>query len=315
MMAMMIWRIVLYTATVLGAAAVFGGAQAKNGFDLTAAAIPAAEILSGGPPRDGIPAIDEPVFTAAAAADFMHDDDGVLGVVVDGVARAYPIKILNWHEIVNDDINGMPFVVTFCPLCGSGVVFDAQIDGRRLQFGVSGLLYNSDVLLYDRQTDSLWSQLLRRAVSGEYVDTALRTLPVQHTTWRHWRQQHAATQILTTETGERRDYDSSPYDGYAESAALFFPVKPLAPQQFHPKEWVLGVQSGGDTKVYPFSELQKNGAAQVQDTVGGHNIIIHWHEQEWAAHAEWQTGDGNATRAFWFAWFAFHPETRIFVAQ
>lgn len=290
-------------------------AFAKNDFDLSNATIPADEIFHGGPPRDGIPSIDSPVFAAAEDATFMHGDDLILGIATDGIARAYPIKILNWHEIVNDEINGAPLAITFCPLCGSGVVFRAEKDGRRLQFGVSGLLYNSDVLLYDRQTESLWSQLLRRGVSGEYAGATLQTLPAEHTTWRDWRRRHPQTEVLTTDTGTVRDYDSDPYAGYDKSAATYFPVAPVAPEEFHPKEWVLGVVVGEAAKAYPFSQLAKHGAAEVRDTVGGQEVVIHWNAEERAARAEWQDGDGESLRAFWFAWFAFHPQTEIFRAK
>lgn len=291
-------------------------ADAKNGFDLTGATIPADEILRGGPPRDGIPSIDSPKFAAATDADFMRDKDLILGVAQDGIARAYPIKILNWHEIVNDEIGGAPVAITFCPLCGSGVVFRARApDGRRLQFGVSGLLYNSDVLLYDRETESLWSQLLRRGVSGEYADAQLQTLPAEHTTWRDWRRRHPQTEVLTTDTGAIRDYDSDPYTGYDKSEATYFPASPAAPREFHPKEWVLGIVSGDAAKAYPFSQLEKYGAAELKDAVGGREITIHWNAEDRAARAEWTDGeDGEFVRAFWFAWFAFHPQTEVFRA-
>ncbi|MGI9296331.1 MAG: DUF3179 domain-containing protein [Gammaproteobacteria bacterium] len=292
-------------------------ADAKNGFDLSGATIPADEILRGGPPRDGIPSIDRPKFAAVEDAGFMREEDLVLGVAADGIARAYPIKILNWHEIVNDEIGGAPVAVTFCPLCGSGVVFRAEAaDGRRLQFGVSGLLYNSDVLLYDRQTESLWSQLLRRGVSGEYAGAKLRTVPAEHTTWRDWRRRHPQTEILTTDTGAARDYDADPYAGYDKSAATYFPASPAAPREFHPKEWVLGIVSGDAAKAYPFSQLEKNGAAEVLDAVDGREILIHWNAEDRAARVEWTDGGegGESVRAFWFAWFAFHPQTEIFRA-
>ena len=155
-------RVAIWAAAAL----LLGAAHAKNGFDLSAVTIPADEILQGGPPKDGIPAIMSPVFTAGEDADFINDDELVIGVVINNDARAYPIKILNWHEVVNDDFNGMPVAVTYCPLCGSGVVFDANIDGRQHQFGVSGLLYNSDVLLYDRQSD--WMNHGDRARGGRW---------------------------------------------------------------------------------------------------------------------------------------------------
>ena len=143
-------------------------ATTRNGFYLKNSSIPINEILAGGPSKDGIPAINNPKFITAKAAKFLKPDDRVIGVFYSGVAKAYPIRILNWHEIVNDEIKNIPFVVSFCPLCGTGVVFSSTIKGQKLTFGVSGLLYNSDVLFYDKQSESLWSQLLAKAVTGKF---------------------------------------------------------------------------------------------------------------------------------------------------
>ena len=136
----------------------FNGAIAQsNGFDLSNATLPVEQILHGGPPRDGIPAISNPKLIAAPDASFLKPDDRIIGIEIAGVARAYPVSILNWHEIVNDQIGEQRFAITYCPLCGTAVAFDATIDGEPTDFGVSGLLYNSDVLLYDFATESLWS--------------------------------------------------------------------------------------------------------------------------------------------------------------
>jgi len=137
-----------------------GLARTLNGFDLRDALVPPQAIEAGGPPRDGIPAIDEPRFVEAAHAG-LTDRDRVLGLALGADARAYPVRILNWHEVVNDRVDGQPVAITYCPLCGTGMAFDARIDGQATRFGVSGLLYNSDVLLFDRRTESLWSQIVR----------------------------------------------------------------------------------------------------------------------------------------------------------
>jgi hypothetical protein len=149
---------ILFLVT-LCAAAYAAETRQLNGFILDEPLIPAGAIEKGGPPRDGIPSIDSPLFVAASEASFLDPEDRVLGITQGGKSKAYPVKILNWHEIVNDWLNQQPVVVTYCPLCGSGIAFSAMVGGRRLSFGVSGLLYNSDVLLYDRQTGSLWSQI------------------------------------------------------------------------------------------------------------------------------------------------------------
>ena len=212
-------------------------ASLKNGFDLSNSAIDAAKIHYGGPAKDGIPAIDHPIFTSAANAAFLQDNDRVLGLSIKGQYRAYPVKILNYHEIVNDTIADKAVVISYCPLCGSGMAFDASIQGQYTTFGVSGLLYNSDVLLYDRQTQSLWSQLLGKAISGPRKDISLKQLVMSHTTWSDWLKQHPDTQVLSTETGYRRDYTQSPYGGYEQSRSLYFSVESLN-TRYHPKETV-----------------------------------------------------------------------------
>ena len=186
-------------------AAVTTSGQSLNGFDLSNASLPVSQILSGGPPRDGIPAIDRPRFIAARQAAFLGDDDRVLGVYHKGIARAYPIRILNWHEIVNDQFAGEAVVVSFCPLCGTGTAF-STLHGKAKTFGVSGLLYNSDLLLYDRETESLWSQIAATAISGPLRGEGLTLLPVAHTTWADWRKRYPDTTVLSTDTGYSRDY-------------------------------------------------------------------------------------------------------------
>lgn len=286
--------------------------RSLNGFDLSDPLVPVDEILHGGPPRDGIPAIDHPRFIPAARADFLAPDDRVLGVARDGVARAYPVRILNWHEIVNDRIADETIVVSFCPLCGTGMVFGADIGGQVSDFGVSGLLYNSDMLLYDRATQSLWSQVMAQAVAGPRKGQRLTQIPVQHTSWKDWRRRHPSTQVLSTKTGYDRDYELTPYAGYADSRAVYFSVRHKAPPGYHPKERVLGLRIGEVTKAYPFVELARNDAMRVADQLDGQDVIVHWDE---SASTAWATrGDGSelpGVVGFWFAWFAFHPDTLI----
>jgi len=168
-------------AALLAAAAAQAAPAHLNGFELEGSLVPAADIHRGGPPKDGIAALTDPRFVSAADAK-LSPEDRVVGVALGGVAKAYPIRILNWHEVVNDAFAGRRIAVTYCPLCGTAMVFDAVAGGRRRAFGVSGLLYNSDVLLYDRESESLWSQVLKRAVSGPEKGTALTQIPARHTT-------------------------------------------------------------------------------------------------------------------------------------
>ncbi|MFQ5483563.1 MAG: DUF3179 domain-containing protein, partial [Nitrospinaceae bacterium] len=205
------------------------------GWDFSRHAIPLDEIRSGGPPKDGIPALSNPKFVTpgSGASKYLQDSQRVIGLVVRGQAKAYPIGILNWHEIVNDRIGGKEVAVTYCPLCGTGMVFDADSGGRTLTFGVSGLLYQSDMLLYDRQTESLWSQIKSEAVTGPLTGTRLRLLASTHTTWGDWKRRRPDTLVMSRNTGYRRDYGRNPYGDYDKNRTLFFPVN-ASSRRYHP---------------------------------------------------------------------------------
>ena len=170
---------------VLCYSALYG--QIRKGFNLSNATIPIDFIRDGGPPRDGIPSIDNPKFLPVKEAGFIEPTDRVLGINFNGVQKAYPVKILNFHEIVNDYCDDQTVVITFCPLCGSGVSFNAMIEDKPRTFGVSGLLYNSDVLLYDRESETLWSQIKGEAVAGPLVGKPLEIIPTYVTSWKAWR--------------------------------------------------------------------------------------------------------------------------------
>lgn len=302
--------------TVLLMSLASGGvhSETKNGFDLTESLVPANEILSGGLGRDGIPAIDQPKFLSAGESNFLKDQSEVLGITRNGVSKAYPIAILNWHEIVNDTFGDESIVITYCPLCGSGVAFLAVPDDAEKGFGVSGLLYNSDVLLYDRATESLWSQLMSKAVSGPRRGELLNAIPMVQTTWGGWRKQHPDSQILSRETGYNRDYSRDPYATYTTRDRLFFPVAHLD-DRLPPKLRVLGIQIGQQAKAYPFSELNKTDGS-VQDAVGGQAITVKYDAKSDSAAA--YDGAGKllqTTTLYWFAWASFHPKTDLFKAK
>ncbi len=287
-----------------------------NGFDLSNARVPASAIQRGGPPKDGIPAIDRPRFVAAAQAS-LSADDRVLGVTVNGDARAYPLRILNWHEVVNDQVGGQPVVVTYCPLCGTGMAFDARVDGRARSFGVSGLLYNSDVLLYDRDTQSLWSQIMRTAVSGPAAGRMLVQLPLAHTTWSDWRTRHPDTRVLSTDTGHVRDYSHDPYAGYESRERLMFDVA-HRDHRLEAKAWVLGLQVGAEAKAYPLSALaaRLGERGELEDRVGGRRVRIRYDAGHRSAEAVDEQGKPlPSTMAYWFAWVAFFPHTALLSAR
>jgi len=284
-------------------------------WDFSRHSIPLGEILSGGPSKDGIPAIHRPRFVPASKASriFMKDQDRVIALVVNGKKKAYPIKILNWHEIVNDSIGGRHVVVTFCPLCGTGMVFDANAAGRQLNFGVSGLLYQSDVLLYDRQTESLWSQIKQEAVTGKLTGTRLQLLPSTQTTWGAWAKKYPDTFVLSTKTGYSRDYDRDPYEEYYASRAVMFPAGKLNPL-YHPKEQVLGVELDGLAKAYPFSELGRV-KSPFKDKVGKKTVHVAYDSKTRTATIKDASGkELPSVVGFWFAWYAFHKDTQVYTA-
>ena len=289
------------------------GAATKNGFDLSNVSVPADEILQGGPPKDGIPAIDDPQFVAAKDAEFLVDDARVLGVERNGVAKAYPVAILNWHEIVNDRFGEEAIVVSFCPLCGTGMAFRAEVAGGTRSFGVSGLLYNSDVLLYDRETESLWSQIAKRSISGPLEGKRLEMVVMSHTTWRDWRERYPDTLALSEDTGYRRDYARNPYQGYERSENLYFPVAGFG-KQYHPKELVMGLDLDEKFRAYPFSELaQLNGP--VTEELAGRRITVEFDADNQTGRVLDDQGEELPTViAFWFAWSAFHPDSGVFQA-
>ena len=294
--------------------------QEKNGFDLSNALIPVDEILSGGPPRDGIPSIDNPEFEPADSSLPWQEGDLLMTLDQGQEHYAFPIGIMNWHEIVNHESGGKPVLITFCPLCGTGMAFDPVVDGRHLTFGVSGLLYNSDLLMYDHQTDSLWSQIEGRAISGPLAGTGLEPVAIRHELWQTWRVRVSEQgQVLSTDTGYRRNYRQSPYGDYDHSEQLYFPVS-SASLEYHPKTWVLGWTYNGESKAWPFPELADqlgDSKDQVlEDEIGGKTVSIHYDANAHSAELRDESGDLlPGTRAFWFAWYTFHPETLIFRAK
>jgi hypothetical protein len=206
-----------------------------------------------------------------------------------------------------------PVVVTFCPLCGTGMAFLATVDGRALKFGVSGLLYNSDVLLYDRQTESLWSQIMTTAITGPMKGQRLTLTPVAHTSRADWRQRHPDTLVLSPDTGHARDYRRDPYVGYVQSEQVMFPLR-FKSQRFHPKESVIGVVIDGRAKAYPFSELER-ATTPLMDTLGARPVRIEYDAEHRTGRVLDATGqDIPSVIGFWFAWYGFHPDTEVYTA-
>ena len=224
----------------------------KNSIDLT-------EIFSGGPPKDGIPAIDKPIFISNKKADkWLQEKEPVLVVELNGKARAYPVQILIYHEIVNDLFEGIPISVTFCPLCNTAIVFNRRVGDRTLDFGTTGRLRKSDLLMYDRQTESWWQQFLGEAVVGQYNGTVLAQLPATMVSYNAFKEDYPAGLVLSRDTGYSRNYGSNPYQGYDDidqKPFLYFdPLDPRLPAM----ERVLGLIINGKAKIYPLGKLTNN---------------------------------------------------------
>jgi hypothetical protein len=278
-------------------------------FDVSRHSVPVRRIVSGGPPKDGIPALLTPRFVEAVEATFLRDDDRVVGVHEGATAKAYPLSILNWHEVVNDQIGERPVVVTYCPLTGSAVVFDREVDSAVLTFGVSGRLYESNVLLYDHQTESLWSQLHARAVTGPKTERALTAIPAVETTWGRWRRLHPDTRVLSVETGHRRDYNRNPYAEYESAPGTMFSTQAVDTRVFV-KERVLGIVVDGIARAYPLRHLGTL-AGPLHDHVGGADVTIRFDAETRSAEAFVDGRQLPAVVAYWFAWSAFHPGTEL----
>ena len=228
--------------------------------DFATSSVDFAEIFSGGPPRDGIPAIDAPTFAPLARIETLADTEPVIGLVINGVAKAYPLRIMMWHEIVNDEIAGVPVTVTYCPLCNSAVVFDRRIDGRLLDFGTTGRLRFSDLVMYDRQTESWWQQFLGEAIIGELTGTQLKTLPARLESFAAFKQRAPDGMVLVPNGRHTRDYGRNPYEYYdSRTQPYAFFGSPL-PTDINPMARVIVV----DGQAWAMTLLRDKGTIQDQ---------------------------------------------------
>ena len=231
-----------------------------------------SEIMSGGPPRDGIPAVDEPRYTSTEdAGEWLDPDEPVIAVEIDGEARAYPLQILIWHEIANDSLGGTPIAVTFCPLCNSAIVFDRRLDGEVLDFGTTGRLRLSDLVMYDRQTETWWQQLTGTGLIGEHAGRDLVRLPAVIVSWNDFRTAFPDATVLSRATGHSRPYGSNPYAGYDSSTQPFL-LRSAPDPRLPPMERVLHVAAGGTERVYPFGAFTDEPV--INDEVGGEPVVV-----------------------------------------
>ena len=310
--------------------------------------IPLDKIKGGGPPKDGIPSIDNPVFTDIQGSHFMSDSDTVIGLEINGEAKAYPLFILVWHEIVNDEVGGIPVSVTYCPLCYTNQVFERIIDGQEVEFGTSGKLYNSNLLMYDRFTESYWSQALGMAVKGELSGHQLNLIPFDVITWGDWKILHPDTLVLTTDTGHIRSYATDPYGNYYTEPRIMFPVE-HRDDRMHPKEIIIGFNQDDTYKAYKQNDIESS--VIINDSVGDIPVMLvslfsensrifdrtvndkvldfaysNGKIFDTLTNSEWNY-DGLAISGqykgeklqrmpinpgFWFEWVAFHPETLVY---
>ncbi len=232
-----------------------------------------SEIMSGGPPKDGIRAIDTPEFVGVSAADgWLKPREPVILFVRGDDARAYPIQILIWHEIVNDTVGGLPVAITFCPLCNTAIAFDRRVQDRTLSFGTTGKLRFSDLVMYDRQTESWWQQASGQAIVGALTGTQLTPLPAQTISWGTFREAFPGGKVLSRHTGYNRAYGQNPYVGYDDVNSSPFLYRGPNDPRLRPVERVVTVSLGGEDVAYPFAALEKIRVAN--DTVGGNKIVV-----------------------------------------
>ncbi|MDP9374260.1 MAG: DUF3179 domain-containing protein [Chloroflexota bacterium] len=240
--------------------------------DFARHSVPLAEIRSGGPGRDGIPPLDAPKFVGVEEVPWLKPREPVILFAVGDDARAYPLQILIWHEIVNDVVGGAPVAVTFCPLCNTAIAFDRRLDGRTLDFGTTGKLRRSDLVMWDRQTESWWQQITGEAIVGELTGRHLTMLPATIVAWEEFRARFPHGQVLSRETGHDRDYGRNPYAGYDEVDTPPFLLDERPDGRLPPKERVVTVSLGGEDVAYPFGRLAERRT--IADTVGGQPLVV-----------------------------------------
>ena len=296
-----------------------GTAQAQRAYDVdilaetfgfdasTRKTIPLEKFLQGCPARDCIPSIDSPKYVAANDARHIADDDLVITLAYEGEHFAFPTRILDHHEIVNGTFAGEPLAITWCPLCGSAVGIERTVGDTVTTFGVSGVLYNSDLVLYDRSTETLWEQIEAKGVVGPMTDERLVLVPVSIARWSRWHSRHPDTLVLSTDTGFDKDYSVDRFAEYRESTRLFMPVS-AEDDRVHAKTVVYGFTMDSGEFAITESALADDGGLVVD--AAGKSAVVTLHEDGSVS----MLRDGETLhpiRLFWFAWYTFHPETQL----
>jgi len=283
-----------------------------------------SKIISGGPPKGGIgvdrgiPALSSKNinFVSVSEANWISDNELVLALVYKGEKRVYPLQIMVWHEIVNDEIAGEPLLISYCPLCGSGIAYKRtlEINGKKqaAEFGTSGKLYNSDLVMYDSLTDTYWTQIEGKAIVGPLTGEKLEPVDIDTVVWREWKAEHPDSKVLSKDTGFNRQYGVDPYGNYYETSYLFFPVENEdVEQKIHPKTIIFGIEVNGKFKAYKEEDLIKLG--KIEDKINGTTVIMERDKAGIVKVINKETGkEIIKERDFWFAWYAFHPETELY---
>lgn len=280
------------------------------GFDeSTKKTVALSDLKQGCSARDCIPAIDAPKFVSADSATHLKDDDTVIALSLRGEHRAYPTRILDHHEIVNDNIAGEPIAITWCPLCGSAVGIHRRVGDQVTTFGVSGVLFNSDLVLYDRTTDTLWDQIEAKGIVGPLTGEQLQLVPVTMTRWARWRDAHPDTLVLSEDTGYEEDYSGDNYAEYRDSTRLFMPVS-HSDDRIHPKTVVYGFNLDEGPVAYTAALLE--GANKYRHERDGDTWVLETAD-DGAVELRKVGADLSYTpiRLFWFAWYTFHPQTGL----
>ena len=264
-------------------------------------------LMQACPARDCIPSIDQPVFVSTNEVEYLLDDDLVMTLTHNGITRAYPTRILDHHEIVNDMFGTDPVAITYCPLCGSGLAFDRRQGGQVLDFGVSSLLHNSDLVMYDRQTESLWQQITGVAFAGKSRGSQLKTLPLSMVTWNQWRDQYPQAQVLTIDDIGSERYTRDAYAEYAESEKLYMPVS-ATDARLHPKRVIYGMEIGDRALAIDSEWLAKEG--RWSNEYAGKKLVLTLNRNGEVS-ALLDDERISIHRMYWFAWYSFHPQTAL----
>jgi hypothetical protein len=264
--------------------------------------------------KDVIPSIDSPKYISVEEADeWIEDNELVLAFEHKGVKRVYPLQILVSHEIVNDFVANDPILITYCPLCGSGIAYERTIDGETVEFGTSGKLYNSNLIMYDRKTETYWQQIDGKAILGPLTGLELTELSIDTVAWREYKDIHADAEVLSKDTGFVRDYGNDPYGSYYEDSYLIFPVE-NEDNRIHPKTPVVGIEIDGMYKAYKVSDFEETPI--IEDNFNGVNIKLEKKEDGIIVITNTDTNEEIVKEGdFWFAWYAFHPETELYEGQ